>query len=309
MKRSCFVEYFNTGLAVGTTALALQQMRAADMNHVVKGAELSIVTSEEAQLHKAYRTVRASMRSLGAGVCDARETLTYTAGPGDDMSIEASVGSTMFGVRRNGQTLVSWDFIEPLMNGMFIDAVTGIGDRRAFKTHCELLCDEINNGWRGLFAFVDVDHFKSINDSYGHYVGDIALARVAARCSSILDKKGFAARLGGDEFALSRECDSVAQAQGLMDELLASVELVNADECFSLVDVSISAGCIFIPAGSRNVTVDELFIAADTALYSAKRKGRACAVVAELRSFIPTDTPFTTDECVAGCPLTSRGTL
>jgi diguanylate cyclase (GGDEF)-like protein len=279
------------------------------MNDVIEFDEPSWLVSEEAQILKAYRTVSASLRDLCERECDSQASLKYTIGGRECMSTEASIGSRLFGVRRNGHTLVSWEFIEPLVKEMFTDPVTGIGDRRAFNTHFEMLCDEINNGWRGVVAFVDVDHFKTINDTYGHYVGDVALTRVASRCAEIFRREGFAARLGGDEFALSGECDSVYEAQGLMDELLASVVRGNEDECLRLVDLSISVGCVFIPGGSKKVSGDELFTAVDTALYRAKRMGRRCAVVEELSSFIPAETAIATEVSFAGSPLTNPGSV
>jgi diguanylate cyclase (GGDEF)-like protein len=126
-------------------------------------------------------------------------------------------------------------------------------------------------------ALVDIDHFKVVNDTYGHLVGDKALRAVTDALSSQLRSYDLAGRFGGEEFAVllpqAREVDALAVAERLRRHIAGMSILVNdnlpAGPC---VRVTISVGVAALDGVSRELT--DLLAAADAALYHAKETGR-----------------------------------
>jgi diguanylate cyclase (GGDEF)-like protein len=220
-----------------------------------------------------------------------------------DGAIFESVVGEMFGTQLDEQMFVNIKLVEPIIQELLTDPLTGIGNRRAFDSHCDLLRCDIAQGWQGVFAIVDIDHFKSINDTYGHYVGDRLLSRIASQCSTVVGDEGFAARLGGDEFAVTRDCGSLGEARRLMAHLVASCRSAEDGACFSSIHASVSIGCVFIAAGSQLNSSEELFIAADNGLYQSKRTGRCRASVVEFLSRMPmTSASLSADEMTCSSP-------
>ncbi len=125
--------------------------------------------------------------------------------------------------------------------------------------------------------FVDLDHFKEVNDRFGHLVGDLVLTEAAARLRAAVRDDDVVGRLGGDEFLvlLQRDIDAEASAS-LADRVIADLEAP-----FTVGDhdvyVSASIGITRVPAGQTDV--NRLVHQSDKALYHAKRNGRRQAVV------------------------------
>lgn len=112
---------------------------------------------------------------------------------------------------------------------------------------------------------VDVDNFKGINDGFGHQAGDAVLSGIAG----ILGAQGYAFRLGGDEFAVILPVDDQQQGVRVARALVANV----AKEVFDVsAHVTVSIGCATFPDDAA--AADDLFAAADSALYHAKNAGR-----------------------------------
>ncbi len=153
-----------------------------------------------------------------------------------------------------------------------IDALTGIANRRAYQRRLEEERALSRREHKRLSLVVwDIDRFKSINDRYGHKVGDQVIACVARKISQRLRKSDFIARFGGEEFvALLSDCDAVGArelAEGLRKEIAAcSIEI----EGFR-VNVTVSCG---IAELAQNEDDAKLFARADEALYRAKGAGR-----------------------------------
>ena len=160
-----------------------------------------------------------------------------------------------------------------------LDAVTGIMGRKMFNRYCEdQLCGRgapaAEGGW---FLFVDVDYFKSINDTLGHPVGDLVLKRIAQTLKSEFSAAGNVGRMGGDEFAvLLTEPLPRAALQESLDRFLRDIATaLSAPET-----VSCSIGvCRF----SRPQEMQSLYAQTDRLLYAAKRHGRACYVFGSLQ--------------------------
>jgi diguanylate cyclase (GGDEF)-like protein len=122
------------------------------------------------------------------------------------------------------------------------------------------------------FVFIDIDHFKNVNDSYGHDVGDALLVNFVKRIRNSLPERALVARISGDEFAiLLKEVKSEAQLRDLMDEVFEAMRRPFSHGDLEM-SITCSAGCV-LSDGSESV--DELMRIADKAMYTAKHQGRA----------------------------------
>ncbi len=150
-----------------------------------------------------------------------------------------------------------------------VDDLTGIANRRCWNQEVR---GKLDAGAPGTLVLIDIDHFKQINDTFGHQAGDRALAEVAGLLATV----GYAGRLGGDEFAVWMT-DAPPVAQAKIDGLLVQVAgLVVGDEQRS-GPVGISVG--MAGSGPGRTTLDDLVACADDALYAAKDAGRGRAVL------------------------------
>lgn len=119
---------------------------------------------------------------------------------------------------------------------------------------------------------VDIDHFKSINDRYGHAMGDLALQKTAGLLRSALRKHDILARYGGEEFVVVLQDVSHATATATADRLRRLIEAQIIDEQSGL-SLTASFGVVWQEARAIN-SWDELIAIADDRLYEAKRAGR-----------------------------------
>ena len=154
------------------------------------------------------------------------------------------------------------------------DPLTGIANRRQLFGALNVALDRARiAGTRVGVFFLDVDNFKTLNDSMGHTYGDRVLIAIAARLSTIAQEGGFAARLGGDEFTLVHQ--GAADADGIRE---FGASIVRAFDSPLLVDdreviVSVSVGASMFPDHERDA--EALLRAADAALFQAKALGRS----------------------------------
>lgn len=154
-----------------------------------------------------------------------------------------------------------------------IDHLSGLYNRRQFLDLAqEILIDQRRNRRLLAMLFIDLDRFKSINDSLGHQVGDLLLQAVAGRIRSSLAKDDVAARFGGDEFVVllagNRTEKDIEQWVEALTRHLSSPYELNGTELNS----SPSIGIAICPRDGQ--TVDDLTRYADAAMYSAKKAGR-----------------------------------
>jgi len=155
------------------------------------------------------------------------------------------------------------------------DPLTGLPNRRAWED--ELLtragnCEGQTGGY--CLALLDLDHFKSVNDRFGHTAGDDVLRHVGRQLDASVNGTDLAARLGGDEFAVLLTGRSSSEAATMIETLRATV-------CQGTPHTAItaSAGYVF-SEDLRSETVDTLFHAADDALRAAKSTGRNRTIAA-----------------------------
>lgn len=154
------------------------------------------------------------------------------------------------------------------------DHLSGIANRYHFQTYLDLLTSDRRHSQKPFaLLFIDLDHFKIINDTYGHQAGDQLLCQVAARIQSALRPEDLIARLGGDEFAvILKDSDSGASAEHIAERIIQQLEVA-----FSLgesnVFISASIGIAAYPENCKSPT--ELLQYADLAMYRAKDEGRS----------------------------------
>jgi len=153
------------------------------------------------------------------------------------------------------------------------DALTGLPNRFKMMDLGTTAVSTAQRQGRALgLLFIDLDHFKDINDTYGHFAGDAFLRAVTQRLKGALRDTDTIARLGGDEFIVLLEaCNSRANAEEVANRLLHELQ-----QPFVVEDTPVYAGAsigiaLYPEAGG---SFDELLKAADTAMYSAKSSGR-----------------------------------
>ena len=182
------------------------------------------------------------------------------------------------------------------------DDVTGLLNRREMD---RLLLEEWQRAGRFQRPFslvlVDLDHFKSFNDTYGHQVGDAVLRHAASLLAGQVRAVDRVARYGGEEFAIIQveaTRDEAMESARRFCALLAEMPCVLPDRGLVL-NVTLSAGVAAYPDDAG--TVEELLSATDRALYTAKARGRNCAVGAhELTDDSAAGVPAETDPEVTG---------
>ena len=154
------------------------------------------------------------------------------------------------------------------------DGLTGIFNRRTFFTNGEELIKSHPQGV--YFLLIDLDHFKTINDTYGHVVGDAVLEKVAGLLQGSMRTSGtrvsdIVGRLGGEEFGILMFVDNIDHAVSVAERLRQTIESTPVEA--GGVPVS-TTGSIGVAATVAGESLDDLYQRADRACYLAKDKGR-----------------------------------
>jgi diguanylate cyclase (GGDEF)-like protein len=158
------------------------------------------------------------------------------------------------------------------------DALTGLPNRSSLSETLQKALERAEHDRRSVAVMLlDIDDFKSINDTLGHELGDIVIQRVGRRLEQAIDDSSLLARIGGDEFAVLVH-GSQAQAEAVAERLLAALDHpLEADSITLHICASIGIACF--PQHGR--TAPELMRHADVALYCAKKSDAAFATYAE----------------------------
>lgn len=160
-----------------------------------------------------------------------------------------------------------------------VDPLTGVLNRGAFDRLAAAEVAEAHALGTPLVAMmVDADHFKAINDTHGHAVGDFALRRLAATLELAVRRTDYVGRYGGEEFCVllpsagPRDAIQIAER---VREMLTEMKVPTTSGSITMT-VSIGIGVLAKPEG----TVESMLLAADKALYCAKKEGRNRVAVA-----------------------------
>lgn len=157
----------------------------------------------------------------------------------------------------------------------YTDRLTGVLNRRALEG---LISDEVKRGHRYgrplSLLFVDLDHFKAVNDRYGHEVGDSVLAQLAAEVGPMMRENDRLGRWGGEEFLILCSETGCEDALCLAERVRRHVEQLDFPTVGRLT-LSTGIACL-----AKGQTAPELVAQADQAMYQAKQSGRNCTVLA-----------------------------
>jgi diguanylate cyclase (GGDEF)-like protein len=172
-----------------------------------------------------------------------------------------------------------------LLRSGFTDVLTGWNNRRYLSVR---LGEELARARRDQAGIVclmlDVDHFKSVNDTWGHAAGDAVLKELAQRIESQVRASDVAARFGGEEFVVLLPKTEVASARLLAERIRKAISATPFDlPCGDTVTVTVSIGISEVHPGPDDEDLktvgDSLVARADVALYSAKSAGRDRVIV------------------------------
>jgi diguanylate cyclase len=167
--------------------------------------------------------------------------------------------------------------LDVLQGEALLDPLTGLRNRRGFERACEeRFAGDTSAPSAAALILIDIDHFKKLNDTYGHLFGDQVLRAAAKVIAETVKGRDVVARFGGDEFLLLLPDTAIEGALALAENIRAAfgrMRIRRNGSDNSIEQVSISVG-IAAPAPAE--TVDQLIERADRSLYRAKADGRNC---------------------------------
>jgi two-component system cell cycle response regulator len=205
------------------------------------------------------------LRALDMGVND------YLVRPIDRHELLARVRTQIRRKRHGDRLRASLDASVELAA---TDALTGLFNRHYLEANIATLAARAADSGRPLSLLVaDIDHFKSVNDTYGHAAGDMVLREFALRLRRLTRAPDIVCRMGGEEFAVVMPDTSLEHARQVGERICASIA---ADpfriNIATVLEITASVGLAAL--GSPHESMDALFRRADQALYAAKREGR-----------------------------------
>ncbi len=161
---------------------------------------------------------------------------------------------------------------------LLLDALTGVHSRFAYERRLD---EEIAVGMRTekplCYALWDIDHFKRINDQFGHQAGDAVLRQVAGYLARYTRAKDFVARIGGEEFVILFPETTIEDATRIAEKLRALIAAAEYNVEDQEIAVTISCGLSLLQPGDG---AEQLYKRADAALYAAKDAGRNRCIAA-----------------------------
>jgi diguanylate cyclase (GGDEF)-like protein len=266
---------------------------AAEGDAPPAGTQFGTTESETALAVRAGTTLLRGYGSLGGlPIVSAQERLTHK--PAAFVAVPLKIDGTVVGVLaawrkddmprhgiRDLETLAPYAALQLRRTGQLgvmraraeLDALTGMNNRHAFEVFLNAEAGRYDRYQRPFAVIMlDIDHFKSVNDQYGHEAGDFVLKQVSDVVRTSLRNVDFSARLGGEEFVVVLPETGLATAVEIAERIRQRVEALTAEWHGRRIDIRLSAGVAAIPECVR--FTNQLLRTADTALYASKRAGR-----------------------------------
>ncbi|MFA5901126.1 MAG: PleD family two-component system response regulator [Hyphomicrobium sp.] len=205
------------------------------------------------------------LRALDMGIND------YVVRPIDPNELLARVRTQ---VKRKRYSDHLRNRLEESIEASVIDSLTGLHNRRYMETHLSTLVEEARRGGRSLSVLLaDIDHFKRVNDTYGHDAGDTVLKEFSTRFRRNTRGIDLACRYGGEEFLIIMPDTPLQRAYQIGERLRVSI----ASESFSVrgdLGINLTASVGLATLEREDDTPETVFRRADSALFDAKRRGR-----------------------------------
>jgi len=153
------------------------------------------------------------------------------------------------------------------------DVLTGLNNRRAFFEYAEVM-DAQSRRYNHTYviAMIDIDHFKQVNDTWGHEAGDDALVVVGNAIFKILRETDIIGRIGGEEFAVIMSETDLDEGVMLAERLRKSIEEMVIETAKGDINLTVSIGVA--ACDDQNLSLESVMASSDAALYSAKNAGR-----------------------------------
>lgn len=191
---------------------------------------------------------------------------TYLLGIIHDITEVSRINSEL--VEKQTELTVQSSILEKMAH---TDPLTGCKNRRCLDTYLPKLFEKHDH--TGGLIILDIDHFKSINDSYGHSTGDAVLKKVVKTVFDVLEPENEVIRMGGEEFAITSPGVSLERVYALAEKLRNLIAGINFKTGVEALKITASFG-ISYTNGSDQWDLDRLINQADKALYLAKDSGR-----------------------------------
>jgi len=175
------------------------------------------------------------------------------------------------------------EFVDTLKVKADIDSLTLISNRRHFFELSASIIERVAKEKKSIcFIMFDIDNFKSVNDTYGHSVGDLALKHVASVINGKLTSNMLFARLGGEEFCILIHDESQFNIKHFSEKLRLSLEATPMlSNCCDSIAITASFGTVCCKTGQH--TIDHIMNLADQAMYCAKKSGKNKVVNFEMK--------------------------
>jgi diguanylate cyclase (GGDEF)-like protein len=220
---------------------------------------------------------RIRTRSLLWIICGLTIVLTvagYLIAPPPD--IWNGLANRMFSLIVIGVTVLGMgklaDYEHKLLIESMTDPLTGLLNRRYFTTLSQKeVARSLRHGLRFSVLMLDIDHFKRINDNFGHPVGDLAIKALAEVCNQALRPHDILARYGGEEFILTLPHTEEEGARVVAERIRKAVEQLEIATASGPVRFTVSIG---LSIYNRDLSLERIVERADEALYKAKQGGR-----------------------------------
>ena len=214
----------------------------------------------------------ALLRGIDLGVND------YVSRPIEPSELQARVRTQVKRKRLNDQLRNS---VQQTMEMAIKDALTGLNNRRYFDRHMQNLFNKATVGNKALsLVVIDIDHFKQVNDTYGHQAGDDVLKTFAERLLKNIRGKDLACRFGGEEFVIAMPETDQELAFVVADRIRREISAHPILVANGSVQIAITVSAGVATLDGPQDTIELMLKRADEALYEAKRNGRN-QVVAE----------------------------
>ena len=260
------------------TSEALKGSRATAKNNAILGTvglglALGIAFFISKQISKPITGLHDTAARIALGEYERR---AYAHGPKELLDVATQFNAMLDAIDQARKTQAARE--GEIYRLAFYDVLTGLPNRRLLVQEIDALCKTFSDADRiGAILYIDLDHFKDINDAYGHQAGDRFLKAVAHRLSSLLGKDDMVARIGGDEFVYvaaslaSNQEDAATAALKLGSRIQQKLEQPFNDEGYRTTS-SASVGITLFP--KIGDTSEILLHEADIAMYQVKEGGR-----------------------------------